>query len=1239
MTQTDVDAGNVINTASVTTTTPGACATVADCAPTVTTPITQTPSLSIDKNAAKATYASVGEVITYTYLVTNTGNVTINGLSVIDDKIASVSCPVTSLVSGAATTCSATYTVTQADLVAGSVTNVATANGTPTGGTLTPPTDTVTITAQATPIVANDDSMAPVSGSTGGNTPTVLVNDTLDGVPVTTGSVTLHSTGTGSTGTTLGLTTPPAAGSITMNPDGTLTIAPGTTAGTYTYTYEICDKLNTSNCDTAVATVVVTASPIVANDDTMAPVSGSTGGNTPTVLVNDTLDGVPVTTGSVTLHSTGTGSTGTTLGLTTPPAAGSITMNPDGTLTIAPGTTAGTYTYTYEICDKLNTSNCDTAVATVVVGASPIVANDDSATTPQNTPVTVSVLGNDTLDGMPADPAKVTVTQVNPPANGSVVVNPDGTVTYTPNAGYAGTDTFTYQICENLNPANCATATVTVIVLPNSIEANDDSGTTEQNTPVTTPVVANDTTSGPRLNPRDVTIVTPPTYGTTVVNNDGSVTYTPNPNFSGTDTYVYKVCDVSKPAPICDTAMVTIIVTPNRIDAVDDEATTQVDTPVTLAVLGNDTSAKVPLDPASLTVLTPPANGTVVCSAGSCVYTPNPGYVGNDSFVYRVCDVSVPTPVCDTATGTIRIEGETQVRVTKQASPRDVKVGDLVRYTVTLENVGESDVVDGTLIDTPPAGFTLVVGSLEVADRDGAGRLAGSFPIRVDQIDIAKGDRAVVTYLLRVGAGVRGGLHTNAAELHDNGRRISNVGTATVQMVADPMMDESTLLGTVFDDRDGDGWQDSADLSDIRVQGGFAAGAYIANSTTVDRGNGPQAEPDASSPMLHGIAIGKIGGRQSDADPAQARQVVVSQLLRSLDFNGDFVLTSKQGATLRMDASGKTTVSAEGGDAANGLSAALPSVQRKVSPAEGGYRVDYIIRNDGVDERGIPGVRIASVEGLLVETDQFGRYNLIGVDGGRDDRGRNFILKVDPATLPPGSVFTTKNPLVRRITPGLPVRFDFGVKLPPGLVQGESSEKVEMELGEVMFTPASAEVRSQYLPAVEKMAEQVRSHGGGEVVIAAHGEDELLAFDRAVAVRKALVTALPADIAARTQVSLRTNTTDEKSMVVGLLSWPVLGNVLFDTDKSTIKPEYTALLARIANYLVEMDTRIVKIAGHADRRASDAYNDALGMRRAKAVYDAISAQLPADQRSKVNVELIPGGPDASSGQAAKEVSP
>ena len=1019
VTQADVDAGEVINTAAITTDTPGACAVAANCAPTVTTPITQVASLSIDKTAQQTRYSVVGDVITYHYLVTNTGNVMVNGLSVSDDKIATVSCPVASLAPAASTTCTGNYTVTQADVSAGSVTNIATAHGTPIGGTLVPPTDTVTVTLQP--------------------------------------------------------------------------------------------------------------------------------------------------------H--------------------------------------------------------------------PITAGNDSATTPQNTPVTVSVLGNDTLDGQTADPTKVTITQVNPPANGSVVINTDGTVTYTPAPGFAGTDTFTYQICENGNPANCATATVTITVQPNNIQAKDDTDTTQPNTPVTTPVTNNDTTSGTRLDPGSVTVETPPTHGTTVVNPDGSVTYTPNPNFTGTDTYVYQVCDTSKPTSSCAKATVTITVQPNRITAVDDTAKTPADTPVTINVIGNDTTTKVPLDPNSVTVVTPPANGTVTCTAGSCVYTPNPGYVGQDSFTYRVCDLSTPTPVCATATVNLTVEGSTQVRVTKQANPRNVKVGDLVRYTVTLENTGSVDVVDGTLVDTPPAGFTLVEGSLEVADRDGAGRQAGSYPIRVDQIDIASGGRATVTYLLRVGAGVRAGLHTNSAEMHDNGSRVSNVATATVQLVADPMTGESTLIGTVFDDRDGDGWQDSADMTDVKVQGGFAAGAYIANSTTVDRGNGPQPEPDASSPMLHGIAIGRIGGRQSDADPAEARQVVVSQLLRSPEFTGDFVLTTRQGATLRMDAAGNTRVTAEGGDAAKGLSAAVPSVQRRVSQTEGGYRVDYIIGNEGVDERGIPGVRIASVEGLLVETDQFGRYNLIGIDGGRDDRGRNFILKVDPATLPPGSVFTTANPLVRRITPGLPVRFDFGVKLPPGLVKGGATEQVEMELGEVMFTPASAEIRSQYQPAIGKMAEQVREHGGGEVVIGAHGEDELLAFDRAVAVRKALVAELPADIAARTRVSLRTNTADASSTVVGLLSWPVLGNVLFDTDKSTIKPEYVGLLRHIGEYLVEMDSRIVQITGHADRRASDAHNDALGMRRANAVYHAITADMPEAKRKNVRVEIVPGELNATSERADQEAKP
>ena len=392
------------------------------------------------------------------------------------------------------------------------------------------------------------------------------------------------------------------------------------------------------------------------------------------------------------------------------------------------------------------------------------------------------------------------------------------------------------------------------------------------------------------------------------------------------------------------------------------------------------------------------------------------------------------TSVTATTVATVGIDATpTALRITKTVTPRDVKVGDLLRYTLVIENLGPNAVTDATLIDTPPAGFTYVDRSLMVSDADRAGRLVGTYPIRVDRIDIAAGGRATVVYLLRVGAGVRGGVHTNSAFVRDNGITVSNVATADVQLIADPTLDESLIVGTVFDDRDGDGWQDPARLSGVRVQGGFAGSTYVAGSSRIDRGDGEVSLPDASAPLLRGLDLGAIEGRHSDADPASARQVVISQRLTSPSFTDDFVLTTQEGLTLHMDASGAVRIELSG-DARRDLTAAMPSVQRVVTQLADGVQVDYVIANTGVSERGIPGVRIASVEGLLMETDQSGRYHLVGVEGGPWERGRNFILKLDAATLPSGSRMTTDNPQVRRITPGIPVRFDFGVQLPPGLI-------------------------------------------------------------------------------------------------------------------------------------------------------------------------------------------------------------
>ncbi|MBA3931241.1 MAG: hypothetical protein C0521_16805, partial [Xanthomonas sp.] len=230
-------------------------------------------------------------------------------------------------------------------------------------------------------------------------------------------------------------------------------------------------------------------------------------------------------------------------------------------------------------------------------------------------------------------------------------------------------------------------------------------------------------------------------------------------------------------------------------------------------------------------------DGTVTIAVG----TPP----GTYRYSYTLCEVLNPTN-CDTADAIVVVSGEAQLRVTKTAGVRDAQTGDLVRYTVSVENLGDGPLVNGSIIDTPAAGFSYVEGSLAVTDGDNAATVSGQHPVRFEGLDIAVGGSARLAYMMRVGAGARAGTQVNQAQaVSSSGEVLSNVATAEVTLVANAMVEDSLIFGTVFNDRDGDGWQDSAVLSGIRVQGGFAAGAYVAGSTTLDRGAGPQPQPDA----------------------------------------------------------------------------------------------------------------------------------------------------------------------------------------------------------------------------------------------------------------------------------------------------------------------------------------------------------------------------------------------------------
>ncbi|PRC46706.1 adhesin, partial [Mycobacterium sp. ITM-2017-0098] len=233
------------------------------------------------------------------------------------------------------------------------------------------------------------------------------------------------------------------------------------------------------------------------------------------------------------------------------------------------------------------------------------------------------------------------------PAHGTVTVDQaTGTFTYNPDDAYAltgGTDTFTYTVSDAAarrtffgiplsRSATSATGTVTVTLnrVPVAPVINNDDRTTVEDSPITIAVLGNDTdANGEALT---VSGVSQGTHGTTTFTASG-VTYTPNANFVGADSFTYTATDGS----LTGTATVTVTVT--AIDdapvAVGDSVTVAEDSgPTVIAVLANDTD--IDAGPKTITAVTQPAHGTVTFTGTTVSYTPTANYTGTDTFSYTL---------------------------------------------------------------------------------------------------------------------------------------------------------------------------------------------------------------------------------------------------------------------------------------------------------------------------------------------------------------------------------------------------------------------------------------------------------------------------------------------------------------------------------------------------------------------------------------------------------------------------
>jgi hypothetical protein len=322
--------------------------------------------------------------------------------------------------------------------------------------------------------------------------------------------------------------------------------------------------------------------------------------------------------------------------------------------------------YDWEFIPVAGETYTDTGSAACVTSNIPPVANDDSAGTLEDVPVTVDVTANDSDPDGTLDPttANTTCSGCSEPANGTVISQGNGSFNYTPNPDFNGLDSFVYEVCDTLNACSTATVNISVNPVADPPLVNDDSASTAKNTPATIDVLANDSDPDGDLNPATVnnTCVgcTSPTNGSLVKNLDNTFTYTPNTDYVGPDSFVYEVCDTT---PACDMATVNITVTPTNDPplASDDSAGTNEDAAVNINVAANDSDPDGNL--VSTSANSTCANGSSGCNGaangsltdggdGTITYTPNQDFNGADSFVYEICD---NLGLCATATVTITV--------------------------------------------------------------------------------------------------------------------------------------------------------------------------------------------------------------------------------------------------------------------------------------------------------------------------------------------------------------------------------------------------------------------------------------------------------------------------------------------------------------------------------------------------------------------------------------------------------
>ncbi len=356
----------------------------------------------------------------------------------------------------------------------------------------------------------------------------------------------------------------------------------------------------------------------------------------------------------------------------------------------------GPDSFTFKVNDgKADSDQVMISVTVLAVNDAP-VANPQSKTTKENKSVSTTLTGSD-VDG---EPLMFIISKE--PEHGRLTFDSNfstnGRLIYTPLPNFTGPDIFTFKL--NDGEVDSAPATVSINVASNLLPvAEPHSVTTVEDTPVEIRLMGSD----PDSDPLAYSTVTGPSHGS-LKGTAPNLTYTPNPNFNGSDSFTFKINDgAADSAPATVSIMVSSVNDPPVAN--DDTATTQEDTPVvTIDVLANDTDVDnvgryLYLDTLSVTAVSQGTNGSVTINPDNTLsYSPKANFSDSDTFTYTISDNKGLT---DTAKVNVTVNMVNDAPRFTSAPVTTATVGALYTYDVDSEDPDAGDTLTYSLTAKP----------------------------------------------------------------------------------------------------------------------------------------------------------------------------------------------------------------------------------------------------------------------------------------------------------------------------------------------------------------------------------------------------------------------------------------------------------------------------------------------------------------------------------------------------------